>query len=126
MRWTLLIGALALAACSADVAPEQVALARAQAILASAGRADAMILAPLFGLDASGEAGLCGLLETPAGPVRLVVALRAGTVRLGKPLAQQRLRQDLGEGRFCTMAARARWQRWAAGDPNGLVADLGD
>ncbi|MEI6417569.1 MAG: hypothetical protein WCO82_00735 [Sphingomonadales bacterium] len=126
MRPAIVILALALAACSSDVAPEQAALARAQAALARAGQADAMVLAPLFGLDAVGQAGLCGLLETPAGPVRLVVALRDGTVRLGKPLAQQRLRQDLGESRFCTLAARARWQRQAAADPNGLVAELGD
>jgi hypothetical protein len=117
--------ALLLAACGTDEVPEQLALARANGLLAGAGQGNAMILAPLFGLDAGGEPGICALIETPAGPVRLVVALRAGTVRLGKPLAQQRLPVDMGESRFCTPQALARWQRKSAADPNGLAAELG-
>ena len=129
MRRSPVFLALLLGACSTDAVPEQLALARANGLLASAGQGNAMILAPLFGREAGGGPGICALIETPAGPVRLVVALRPGTVRLGKPLAQQRLRQelgqDLGESRFCTPQALARWQRKSAADPNGLAAELG-
>lgn len=94
-------------------------------MLHAAGHANATLLAPLSGLDGEGLPGVCGLIETRAGPVRAVVELATGAVRTGQPAAQGGNRIDLGETRYCDDAARARWEQVKKVDPIGLVARLG-
>ncbi|MBU6167141.1 MAG: hypothetical protein KGQ52_13585 [Alphaproteobacteria bacterium] len=123
MRRLLIL--LPLAACAPDAPPEQQAARRAETLLARAGQPGSGLLAPIAGLDGQGRPGVCGLVETPAGPVRVVVELVSGTVRTGKPAAQGGHRGDLGESRFCSDAARQRWDQVKRVDPVGLVARLG-
>ncbi len=91
-----------------------------------AGHADAILLAPMTGLDGSGQPGVCGLIETRAGPVRVVVALASGLVRTGVPATQGGNRADLGESRYCSEDALKRWDQVKRGDPIGLLARIGD
>lgn len=125
MRLHLLLPMLLLAACDPGLPPEQIAANRAGALLKGAGHGDGTILAPIAGLDGEGQPGVCGLIETPAGPVRVVVNLAAATVRTGVPAVQGGHRIDLGESRFCSDAARARWEQLKKVDPVGLAARLG-
>ncbi|MFZ4380411.1 MAG: hypothetical protein ACOYO0_00395 [Sandarakinorhabdus sp.] len=111
-----------LAACTSEVTPEQAAAQRAEALVRGTGRPQALLLGPVMGLDGRSQAGVCGLIETPAGPVRVVVDLAAATVRIGVPATQGGHRGDLGESRFCSEAARARWQQVKTVDPVGLMA----
>jgi hypothetical protein len=113
---------LMLAACTSDVPPEQVAAQRAEALVQGTGRPQALLLGPVMGLDARSQAGVCGLIETPNGPARVVVDLAAGTVRLGVPATQGGHRDDLGESRFCSEDARTRWEQVKKVDPVGLLA----
>lgn len=121
MRRAILL-VLPLAACAPELPPEHVAARRAEALLNATRGGNASILAPIAGLDADGKVGVCGLIETPAGPVRVVADLSAATLRTGKPAAQGGQREDIGEGRFCTDAARARWDQQKKADPVGLMA----
>jgi hypothetical protein len=121
----LLALSLALAACAPEPPPEQLAARRAETLLHGAGQRDATLLAPLAGLDGEGHPGVCGLIETPAGPVRVVVALASGQVRVGVPAAQGAHRIDLGESRYCSEAALTRWEQVKKVDPIGLVARIG-
>lgn len=118
----------ALATCAPDLPPEQVAARRAEAlvrpVLAGSGRGDGTILAPIAGIDRQGRAGVCGLVETPAGPVRVVVDLAAARFRTGLPAAQGGHRLDVGESRFCSDAARQRWEQVKKIDPVGLLARI--
>ena len=122
-RLTLLL--LPLAACAPEPGPEQLAARRAEAMLHAAGHANATLLAPLAGLDDEGQPGVCGLIETRAGPVRVVVALARGSVRTGQPATQGAHRADLGESRYCSDAALKRWEQVKKGDPIGLMARIG-
>jgi hypothetical protein len=121
----VLLCALPLAACAPELPPEQLAARRAEQLLARAGHAGTTLLAPIAGLDNQGQPGVCGLIETRAGPVRAVVELATGAVRTGQPAAAGVSRQDLGESRYCDNSARARWDRAKQADPVGLVARLG-
>jgi hypothetical protein len=120
-----LIPILLLAACAPDLPPEQLAARRAEALLQAAGEGQPPILAPLAGLDDQGRPGVCGLIETRAGPVRVVVELGSGTVRIGVPATLGGHRTDLGESRYCSEAALKRWEQVKRGDPVGLVARIG-
>lgn len=93
--------------------------------MARAGHANQILLAPIAGLDGQGQPGVCGLIETRAGPVRAVVELATGAVRIGQPAAAGGSRVDLGESRFCSEDARARWDQVKKADPIGLVARIG-
>ncbi len=115
---------LLVAACAPDLPPEQLAAQRAEALLRGAGPADAMLLAPIAGLDGEGKPGVCGLIETPAGPVRVVIGLATEGVRIGVPAGQGGDRADLGEGRYCTEDARVRWEQVKKVDPVGLAARI--
>lgn len=125
MRRLLPVLAL-LAACAPELPPEQIAARKAEALARGIlkGKAGATILAPIAGLDDAGKAGVCGLIETPAGPVRIVVSLADRSVRTGVPAAQGGNRMDIGEGRFCSETARARWAQQAKIDPVGLLARI--
>jgi hypothetical protein len=116
---------LPLAACAPEPGPEQLAARRAETLIRAAGHANAILLAPLSGLDGEGQPGVCGLIETPAGPVRVVVALASGQVRTGQPAASGAHRADLGESRFCSDSALERWAQVKKGDPIGLMARIG-
>ena len=116
---------LSLAACAPEPGPEQLAAGRAETLIRAAGHANAILLAPLSGLDGEGQPGVCGLIETPAGPVRVVVALASGQVRTGRPASSGANRADLGESRYCSDAALKRWSQVKKGDPIGLVARIG-
>jgi hypothetical protein len=116
---------LMLAACAPELPPEQLAARRAQALLQAAGHRNATLLAPLAGLDGEGQPGVCGLMETRAGPVRVVVALASGQVRSGVPAAQGAHRADLGESRYCSETALKRWEQQKQADPIGLLARIG-
>ena len=116
---------LLLAACAPDLPPEQLAARRAESLLHRAGHSDAVLLAPLAGLDGEGQPGVCGLIESRAGPVRVVVGLASGAVRIGVPAAQGGHRADLGEGRYCSEVALQRWDRLKNADPIGLLARIG-
>lgn len=94
-------------------------------MLHAAGHINATLLAPLAGLDDEGQPGVCGLIETRAGPVRVVVALAKGRVRTGQPAAQGGHRTDLGETQYCSEAALKRWEQVNKGDPIGLMARIG-
>ncbi|WP_310496810.1 hypothetical protein [Sandarakinorhabdus sp.] len=113
-----------LSGCADDAAPERRALTIAGDLVARAGIGDGAILAPIMGVDSEGRLGLCGVVETRKGPVRIVADFAAGTVRSGRPASQQRISPDLGERRFCTAYATERWQRLSANDPIGLAARL--
>lgn len=117
---------IGLLACAPELPPEQIAAQRAEALLRGAGSANAVLLAPISGLDARARIGVCGLIETPAGPVRVVVDLHDRTVRIGVPAAQGGNRRDLGEGRFCSEGARERWEQYKRVDPVRLVARLAE
>jgi hypothetical protein len=121
----LLFPLLLLSACAPELPPEQLAARRAERLLAGAGHANVTLLAPLVGLDGEGQPGVCGLIETRAGPVRAVVALASGQVRVGVPAVQGGDRADLGESRYCSEAARKRWEQVKKVDPIGLVARIG-
>jgi hypothetical protein len=123
MRRSLLLF-LPLAACAAEPGPEQRAAQRAEVMLRGAGHGDATLLAPLAGLDGDGQPGVCGLIETRAGPVRVVVALATGLVRVGVPATQGGNRADLGESRYCSEEALKRWDQVKRGDPVGLLARI--
>ncbi|WP_164155846.1 hypothetical protein [Sandarakinorhabdus rubra] len=125
MRVPLCIAVLALAACAPELPPEQLAAQRAQTLLKSAGHQGVSLLAPIVGLDGEGQPGVCGLIETPAGPVRVVVALATGQVRRGVPASQGGHRGDLGESRYCSEAALKRWDQVKKVDPVGLMARIG-
>ena len=116
---------LILAACAPDLPPEQLAARRAEALLRAAGKGEPPILAPLAGLDGNGQPGVCGLVETRSGPVRVVVELGTGAVRTGVPAALGGHRADLGESRYCSEAALKRWDQVKRGDPVGLTARIG-
>ena len=122
---TLLPVLLLLGACAPEVVPEQLAAGRAESLIRAAGRPGTMLLAPLAGLDGEGQPGVCGLIETSAGPVRVVVALASGQVRTGLPAAQGGNRTDLGESRYCSETALKRWEQVKRIDPIGLVARIG-
>lgn len=122
MRCLPFLALIPLAACTGELAPEQVAAQRAEALVQGTGRPQALLLGPVMGLDARSQAGVCGLIETPNGPVRVVVDLAAATVRVGMPATQGGHRGDLGESRFCSEAARARWDQVKRVDPVGLMA----
>jgi hypothetical protein len=124
MRRALII-LLPLAACAPEPGPEQLAAHRAEGLLHAAGQANATLLAPLAGLDGAGQPGVCGLIETRAGPVRVVVALTSGQVRVGVPAPQGAHRADLGESRYCSETALKRWEQVKKGDPIGLLARIG-
>jgi hypothetical protein len=115
-------------ACAPELPPEQVAARRAEALvkpaLAGSGRGDGTILAPIAGIDDRGRAGVCGLVETPAGPIRVVVDLAGATFRTGVTAAQGGHRLDVGESRFCSDAARRRWEQVKKVDPVGLMARI--
>lgn len=115
---------LLLPACAEDAAPERRALSAATDMVRSAGTGDGAILAPIIGIDADDRIGLCGVVETRDGPVRIVADFSAGTLRSGRPASEQRIPPDLGERRFCTPYATQRWQRLSANDPIGLAARL--
>lgn len=121
----LILLLLPLAACAPEPGPEQLAARRAEAMLHAAGHANTTLLAPLAGLDGEGQPGVCGLIETRAGPVRVVVALATGSVRTGVPATQGAHRADVGEGRYCSEAALKRWEAVKKGDPIGLMARIG-
>ncbi len=123
MRLILLL-LLPLAACAPEPGPEQFAARRAEALVRGAGQTDAVLLAPIAGLDGTGQPGVCGLIETRAGPVRVVVALASGLVRTGVPATQGGNRADLGESRYCSEDARKRWEQVKRGDPIGLMARI--
>lgn len=125
MRAFVLLPLLLLAACDPALPPEQIAASRAAALVKGTGHGDGTVLAPIAGLDGAGQVGVCGLIETPAGPVRVVVNLAENTVKLGVPAAQGGNRLDIGESRFCSETARARWEQAKKVDPVGLVAKLG-
>lgn len=110
------------AACTSEVSPEQVAAQRAEAMVQGTGRSGAVLLGPIMGLDSRSRVGVCGLIETPNGPVRVVIDLGDKTVRTGVPAAQGGHRADLGETRFCSDAARTRWEQVKKVDPVGLMA----
>jgi hypothetical protein len=114
-----------LTACAPELPPEQLAARRAETLLHTAGHKGATLLAPLAGLDGEGQPGVCGLIETRAGPVRAVVALASGAVRTGVPAVQGAHRVDLGENRYCSAAALKRWEQVKNVDPIGLVARIG-
>jgi hypothetical protein len=116
---------LLLAACAPDLPPEQLAAHRAEALLRGVGPADAILLAPIAGLDPQSLPGVCGLIETRSGPVRVVVGLATGGVRIGVPATQGGHRADLGEARYCSDAARQRWEQVKRVDPVGLMARIG-
>ncbi len=116
---------LLLAACAPELPPEQLAAQRAEALLRGAGPTDAILLAPIAGLDTESRPGVCGLIETRAGPVRVVVGLATGAVRIGVPATQGGHRADLGESRYCSDAARRRWEQVKRVDPVGLMARIG-
>ena len=120
----ILLALLPLAACAPELPPEQIAARQAEALARGIGKGDGSILAPIAGLDDTGKPGVCGLIETPAGPVRIVVSLTERTVRTGVPAEQGAHRIDIGEGRFCSDAARARWDQQNRLDPVGLRARL--
>jgi hypothetical protein len=122
---TALIPLALLAACAPDLPPEQLAARRAETLLQSAGKGQPPILAPLVGLDGEGQPGVCGLIETRSGPVRVVVELAGGAVRTGVPATLGGHRGDLGESRYCSEAALKRWEQVKRGDPVGLVARIG-
>lgn len=122
MRIPPLIALIALAACSSELPPEQVAAQRAEALVQGTGRPNALLLGPIMGLDSRSKAGVCGLIETPNGPVRVVVDLADATVRTGVPATQGGHRVDLGESRFCDEDARTRWEQVKKVDPVGLMA----
>ncbi|MEI6486059.1 MAG: hypothetical protein WCO11_07305 [Sphingomonadales bacterium] len=117
---------LPLAACAPDLPPEQVAAVKAEARVRAVGHTGATLLAPIAGLDDRGRIGVCGLIETPAGPVRVVVTLADGAVRTGVPASQGANRLDLGESRYCSDTARARWEQLNKVDPVGLAARIAD
>ena len=121
----LILLLLPLAACAPEPGPEQLAAHRAEARLHAAGHANATLLAPLAGLDGEGQPGVCGLIETRSGPVRVVVALATGSVRTGVLATQGAHRADLGEGRYCSEPALKRWEAVKKGDPIGLMARIG-
>ncbi len=121
MRFIFVLSLLLLA-CAPEMPPEQIAAQRAEALLRGAGPANAVLLAPISGLDARSRAGVCGLIETPAGPVRVVVDLNDRTVRIGVPATQGGNRRDLGESRFCSDGARERWEQLKRVDPVSLLA----
>lgn len=121
----LILLLLPFAACAPEPGPEQLAAHRAEAMLHAAGHANATLLAPLAGLDGEGQPGVCGLIETRAGPVRVVVSLATGSVRTGVPATQGAQRVDLGESRYCNEAALKRWEQVKKGDPIGLMARIG-
>ena len=125
MRIPVLSLALVLAACAPELPPEQLAARRAEALIETAGKANATLLAPLAGLDETSQPGVCGLIETPAGPVRVVVELATGAVRTGVPAVQGGHRGDLGESRYCSEAALKRWEQVKRVDPVGLLARIG-
>jgi hypothetical protein len=125
MSRRLLALPLLLAACAPDLPPEQLAARRAEALLRAAGKGEPPILAPLTGLDGEGKPGVCGLIETRAGPVRVVVELASGAVTTGLPATLGGHRGDLGESRYCSDAALKRWDQVKKGDPVGLVARIG-
>jgi hypothetical protein len=125
MRRLILLSLLPLAACAPEPGPEQIAARRAEGLVRAAGHANATVLAPMAGLDDEGRPGVCGLIETPSGPVRVVVALASGDVRTGVPAANGAGHADLGESRFCNDKARARWDRQKQFDPIGLLARIG-
>lgn len=116
---------LPLAACAPEPGPEQLAARRAETMLHAAGHPNATLLAPLAGLDDEGKPGVCGLIETRAGPVRVVVAVATGEVRIGLPAVQGAHRTDLGESRYCSEAALKRWEQVKKGDTIGLTARIG-
>lgn len=120
-----LIPLMMLAACAPELPPEQLAARRAEALLRAAGKGQPPILAPIAGLDGEGRPGVCGLIETPAGPVRIVVELANGAVRTGVPATLGGHRGDLGESRYCSEDALKRWDQVKRGDPVGLVARIG-
>lgn len=122
MRPMPLLALIPLAACSRELLPEQVAAQRAEALVQGTGRPNALLLGPVMGLDARSQAGVCGLVETPNGPVRVVVDLGSASVRTGLPAAQGGHRGDLGEARFCSEDARKRWEQVKKVDPVGLMA----
>jgi hypothetical protein len=125
MTRSLFLLSLLLVACAPELPPEQLAAQRAEALLRGVGPADATLLAPIAGLDVQSRPGVCGLIETRAGPVRVVVGLATGGVRIGVPAAQGGQRADLGEGLYCNDAARQRWDQVKKADPIGLVARIG-
>ena len=118
----LLLLLVPLSACAPELPPEQVAARRAQALLQGAGQPNATLLAPIAGIDGAGQVGVCGLIETRSGPVRVVVDLASRTVRIGKPAAMGGQRADLGESRFCDDKAQQRWANVKKADPVGLLA----
>ena len=120
----LLLALLPLAACAPELPTEQIAARQAEALARGNGRGDGSILAPIAGLDGSGKPGICGLIETPAGPVRIVVNLTERSVRTGVLAEQGAHRIDIGESRFCSDTARARWDQQNKIDPVGLRARL--
>jgi hypothetical protein len=120
-----LIPLMLLVACAPELPPEQLAARRAEVLLRAAGKGQPPILAPIAGLDGEGRPGVCGLIETPAGPVRVVVELASGGVRTGVPAALGGHRGDLGESRYCSENALKRWEQVKRGDPVGLVARIG-
>jgi hypothetical protein len=122
MRSLPSLSLILLAACSSDVPPEQVAAERAEALVQGTGRPTALLLGPIMGLDSNGRAGVCGLIETPNGPVRVVIDLTDATVRTGVPASKGGHRGDLGESRFCSEDARTRWEQVKKVDPVGLMA----
>ncbi|WP_017669349.1 hypothetical protein [Sandarakinorhabdus sp. AAP62] len=121
----LILLLLSISACAPEPGPEQLAARRAEGLLHAAGHDNATLLAPLAGLDGDGQPGVCGLIETRAGPVRVVVALASGQVRAGVPATQGGSRVDLGESRFCSETALNRWDQVKKGDPIGLIARIG-
>lgn len=116
---------LVLAACAPDLPPEQLAARRAETLMRAVGHHNAAVLAPLAGLDSDGKIGVCGLIETRAGPVRVVVALASGDVRIGVPATRGGNRADLGESRYCSPVALQRWEQAKTVDPIGLMARIG-
>jgi hypothetical protein len=122
MRPMPLLALVTLAACGTEFSPEQAAARRAEALVQGTGRPSALLLGPVMGLDSRSHAGVCGLIETSAGPVRVVVDLASATVRTGVPATQGGHRADLGETRFCSEDARTRWEQVKKVDPNGLLA----
>ena len=68
----LLLILLPLTACAPELPVEQIAARQAEALARGNGKGDGTILAPIGGLDGSGKPGVCGLIETPAGPVRKI------------------------------------------------------
>lgn len=120
----LLLVLLPLTACVPELPTEQIAARQAEALARASDKGDGTILAPIAGLDGSGNPGVCGLIETPAGPVRIVVNLKERSLRTGVPAEQGAHRIDIGESRFCSDTARARWDGLNRVDPVGLRARL--